>query len=89
MRGSLQQQTIALENGETTSINHFYVTSLEVLSPLQTHKYDGLRKRKDTVKQCPIEMSSESDIFRSLTVVKMCYRIEVMGYGVSWLRAAS
>ena len=32
MRGTLQQQTIALENGETTSINHFYVTSLEVLS---------------------------------------------------------
>jgi len=31
MRGTLQQQTVALENGETTSINHFYVTSLEVL----------------------------------------------------------
>ena len=28
MRGTMQQQTIALENGETTSINHFYVTSL-------------------------------------------------------------
>jgi hypothetical protein len=32
MRGTLQQQTIELGNGETTSINHFYVTSLEVLS---------------------------------------------------------
>jgi hypothetical protein len=32
MRGTLQQQTIALENGETTIINHFYVTSLEILS---------------------------------------------------------
>jgi hypothetical protein len=32
MRGTLQQQTVALENGETTIINHFYVTSLEVLS---------------------------------------------------------
>jgi hypothetical protein len=32
MRGTLQQQTVALENGATTSINHFYVTSLEVLS---------------------------------------------------------
>ncbi len=32
MRGTLQQQTIELENGATTSINHFYVTSLEVLS---------------------------------------------------------
>jgi hypothetical protein len=32
MRGTLQQQTIALENGETTSINHFYVTSNEVLA---------------------------------------------------------
>lgn len=32
MRGTLQQQTVALENGATTIINHFYVTSLEVLS---------------------------------------------------------
>ncbi|HEY6284759.1 MAG TPA: hypothetical protein VIX20_03790 [Ktedonobacteraceae bacterium] len=32
MRGTLQQQTVALENGETTIINHFYVTSIEVLS---------------------------------------------------------
>ena len=32
MRGTLQQQTIALENGATTIVNHFYVTSLEVLS---------------------------------------------------------
>ena len=32
MRGTLQQHTIALENEATTIINHFYVTSLEVLS---------------------------------------------------------
>jgi hypothetical protein len=32
MRGTLQQQTITLENGATTIINHFYVTSIEVLS---------------------------------------------------------
>lgn len=32
MRGTLQPQTIALENGETTIINHFYVTALEVVS---------------------------------------------------------
>jgi hypothetical protein len=32
MRGTLQHQTIELENGETTSINHFNVTSLEVFS---------------------------------------------------------
>lgn len=32
MRGTLQQQTIALENGETTCINHFSVTFIEVLS---------------------------------------------------------
>jgi hypothetical protein len=32
MRGTLQQQTIELENGQTTIINHFYVTFLEVLS---------------------------------------------------------
>jgi len=32
MRGTLQQQTVALENGATTIISHFYVTSLGVLS---------------------------------------------------------
>jgi hypothetical protein len=32
IRGTLQQQTIALENGAITIVNHFYVTSLEVLS---------------------------------------------------------
>jgi hypothetical protein len=32
MRGTLQQQTIELENGATTIINHFYVTTFEVLS---------------------------------------------------------
>jgi hypothetical protein len=35
MRGTLQQQTIALENGKTTIVNHFYVTSLVVLSRSQ------------------------------------------------------
>jgi len=33
-------------------------------------------------------MSSEHRIFRSPTVVKICYRIEVMGDDVSWLCAA-
>jgi len=32
MRGTLQQQTIELENGATTIVNHFNITSLEVLS---------------------------------------------------------
>ncbi len=32
MRGTLQQQIIELENGQTTSINHFYVTAIEVVS---------------------------------------------------------
>jgi len=32
MRGTLQQQTIALENGATTTVNHFFVTFIEVIS---------------------------------------------------------
>jgi len=32
MRETMQQHTIALENGTITIINHFYVTSIEVLS---------------------------------------------------------
>ncbi len=37
----------------------------------------------------PVEISFEGRIFRFPTDVKMCYRIEVMGDGVPWLRAAS
>ena len=32
MRGTLQVQTIDLENGTTTSINHLYVTAIEVIT---------------------------------------------------------
>jgi hypothetical protein len=32
MRGTLHPQTIALANGETATVNHFFVTSLEVLA---------------------------------------------------------
>jgi hypothetical protein len=32
MRGTLRLQTIALGNGETTSINYFSVTAIEVLA---------------------------------------------------------
>jgi len=32
MRGTMQQHTIALENGATTIVNHFSVTFIEVLS---------------------------------------------------------
>jgi hypothetical protein len=32
MRGTPQQQTIELGNNETTIVNHFYVTAIEVLS---------------------------------------------------------
>jgi hypothetical protein len=32
MRGTMQQQTVDLENGETTTINHFYVTFIDVIS---------------------------------------------------------
>jgi hypothetical protein len=32
MQGTLQRQPVALENGSTTLVNHFFVTSLEVLS---------------------------------------------------------
>jgi hypothetical protein len=32
MRGTQQQQTIALESGATTTVNHLYVTAIEVVS---------------------------------------------------------
>ena len=48
MRGTLQQQTVALENGETTSINHFYVTSLEVLARSKRTSITAYEKGKST-----------------------------------------
>jgi hypothetical protein len=49
MRGTLQQQSIELGNGEATFVIHFYVISIEVLSRSNTHQYDGLRKRKEEI----------------------------------------
>jgi hypothetical protein len=47
MRGTLQQQTVELENGATTSINHFYVTSLEVLSRSKRTSMTVFEKAKE------------------------------------------
>jgi len=46
MRGTLQQHTIALEDGATTIINHFYVTSLEVLSRSKRTSITAFEKEK-------------------------------------------
>ncbi|MGZ6356496.1 MAG: hypothetical protein ACXWOX_18130 [Ktedonobacteraceae bacterium] len=48
MRGTLQQQTIALENGATTSINHFYVTFIEVLSRSKRTSITAYEKGRTT-----------------------------------------
>jgi hypothetical protein len=48
MRGTLQQQTVALENGETTSINHFYMTSIEVLARSKRTSITAYEKGKST-----------------------------------------
>ena len=46
MRGTMQQQTIALENGETTSINHLYVTAIEVISRSKRTSITAYEKEK-------------------------------------------
>jgi hypothetical protein len=48
MRGTLQQQTIALESGETTQINHFFVTSIEVISRSKRTSMTEYEKGKTT-----------------------------------------
>jgi hypothetical protein len=53
LRGTLQQQTIGLENGATTIMNHFYVTSLEVLSRSKRSSitaYEKERQRDNWIK---------------------------------------
>ena len=46
MRGTLQQQTVPLENGATTIINHFYVTSIEVLSQSKRTSITAFEREK-------------------------------------------
>jgi hypothetical protein len=46
MRGTLQVQTIALENGETTSINHLYVTAIEVITRSKRTSITAYEKEK-------------------------------------------
>ena len=46
MRGTLQEQTIALENGETTTVNHLYVTAIEVISRSKRTSITAYEKEK-------------------------------------------
>ena len=46
LRGTLQQQTVALENGAITIVNHFYVTSIEVLAPSKHTSITAYEKEK-------------------------------------------
>ena len=48
MRGTLQQQTIALENGAMATINHFYVTAIEVISRSKRSSITAYEKEKGT-----------------------------------------
>jgi hypothetical protein len=46
MRGTMQQQTIVLESGEAPSINHFYVTFIEVISRSKRSSITAYEKEK-------------------------------------------
>jgi hypothetical protein len=46
MRGTIQQQTIELESGVATSINHFYVTAIEVISRSKRTSITAYEKEK-------------------------------------------
>ena len=46
MRGTLHPQTIALGNGESTIVNHFYVTSIEVLARSKRTSITVYEKKK-------------------------------------------
>ena len=49
IRGTVQQQTVALENGQTTSINHLYVTAIEVLSRSKRTSITAYEKREGNI----------------------------------------
>jgi hypothetical protein len=46
MRGTLHQQTIALESGDTTTFNHFYVKFIEVISRSKRTSITAYEKEK-------------------------------------------
>jgi hypothetical protein len=46
MRGTLQQQSIVLENGETKTVNHFFVTAIEVISRSKRTSITAYEKEK-------------------------------------------
>jgi hypothetical protein len=46
MRGTMQQQTIELENGATTTVNHFSVTFIEVISRSKRTSITAYEKEK-------------------------------------------
>ena len=48
MRGTLQQQTIDLENGLTTCINHLYVTAIEVITRSKRTSITAYEKERRT-----------------------------------------
>jgi hypothetical protein len=48
MRGTLQQQTIELESGTTTQINHLYVTAIEVISRSKRSSITAYEKEQGT-----------------------------------------
>ncbi len=48
MRGTLQQQTIELENGATTTVNHFSVTYIEVITRSKRTSITAYEQGKST-----------------------------------------
>jgi hypothetical protein len=48
MRGTLQQQTIELGNNETTTVNHFSVTFIEVITRSKRTSITAYEKERRT-----------------------------------------
>lgn len=48
MRGTVHQQTVDLENGTTTTVNHFAVTYIEVISRSKRTSITAYEKEKGT-----------------------------------------
>jgi hypothetical protein len=46
MRGTVQQQTVELGNNETTTVNHFSVTYIEVISRSRRTSITAYEKEK-------------------------------------------
>jgi hypothetical protein len=78
LRGTMQVQTIALENGEITSINHLYVTAIEVIfrsTRTRSRRMKKKREHKHTRFPTPCILKQSTPTKTTKNSAAACHRV--------------